>query len=55
MTVACTRQNLYGALAVALMRMFETGRIGKKTLVMCQSCIVWEQPYTNLGTQFIIK
>ena len=30
MTVACTRQNLYGVLAVALMKMFETGRIELK-------------------------
>ena len=34
MTVACTTQNLYGVLAVALMKMFETGRIELKTLVM---------------------
>ena len=57
MTVACTTQNLYGVLAVALMIMFETGRIELKTLVMyvLEPYIAWEQSYNNLGTQFIIK
>ena len=33
----------------------EQNRIKYKTLLMCRSRIAWDQPHTNLGTQFIIK